>query len=98
MDKNETIRKDIIMAASSRPEHTVRVGGIQIAIWSNDTGKGTFQSITIDKSYKDGANWKRTKSFKPTDLIKIQLGLNKVLEYLYLKPDVITPKTEDVPF
>jgi hypothetical protein len=79
-----------IMAA---PEHTIRCGGIQIAIWSNETSKGVFQSITIDKSYKDGADWKRTKSFKPVDLVKIQLGLNKVLEYLYLK-DVITPARE----
>ena len=85
------------MAAA--PEKTIKVGGIQIAVWSNETSKGTFQSITIDKSYKDGETWKRTKSFKPADLVKLQLGLNKVLEYLYLKPDVIVPKTEGkVPF
>jgi len=93
--------------SSSRPEHTVKCGGIQIAIWSNETSKGTFQSVTIDKSYKDGDNWKRTKSFKPVDLVKIQLGLTEVLKYLYLK-DVIVPvvatasKTEEkgeaVPF
>ena len=75
------------------PEKTIKVGGIQLAIWSNETTKGTFQSITIDKSYKEGDVWKRTKSFKPADLVKLQLGLNKVLEYLYLKPDVITPKS-----
>lgn len=75
------------------PEHTIRVGGIQIAVWSNETTKGTFQSITIDKSYKDGETWKRTKSFKPSDLVKLQLGLNEVLKYLYLK-DVITPKVD----
>ena len=78
---------------SGKPEHTIRCGGIQIAIWSNDTGKGVFQSITIDKSYKDGDTWKRTKSFKPTDLVKLQLGINEVLKYLYVK-DVITPKVE----
>ena len=75
------------------PEKTIRVGGIQIAIWANETSKGTFQSITIDKSYKDGENWKRTKSFKPVDLVKIQLGLTEVLKYLYLK-DVMTPVRE----
>ena len=82
------------MASSSKPEHTVRCGGIQLAIWSNETTKGTFQSITIDKSYKDGETWKRTKSFKPADLVKLQLGITKVLEYLFLKPDVITPKSD----
>jgi len=82
------------------PEKTVKVGGIQLAIWSNETTKGIFQSITIDKSYKDGETWKKTKSFKPTDLVKLQLGISKILEYLYLKPDVITPKKDDgnIPF
>lgn len=78
---------------ASLPEKTVKVGGIQLAIWANETSKGTFQSITIDKSYKDGETWKHTKSFKPADLVKLQLGITKVLEYLYLKPDVITPKS-----
>lgn len=85
------------MASSGKPEHTIRVGGIQIAIWSNETVKGNFQSITIDKSYKDGETWKRTKSFKPTDLVKLQLGINEVLKYLYVK-DVITPKVEEPQF
>jgi len=86
--------------AATTPEKTVKVGGIQLAIWSNETTKGTFQSITIDKSYKDGETWKKTKSLKPTDLIKVQIGINKVLEYLYLKPDVIIPKKDDdnIPF
>ena len=75
------------------PEKTIKIGGIQIAIWSNETSKGTFQSITIDKSYKDGETWKRTKSFKPADLVKLQLGITEVLKYLYIK-DVITPMRE----
>ena len=80
---------------SSKPEKTIKVGGIQLSIWSNETPKGNFQSITIDKSYKDkDGEWKRTKSFKPNDLVKLQLGIAKVLEYLYVK-DVITPKTDD---
>ena len=80
------------------PEHTVKIGGIQIAIWTNETDKGVRHSITIDKSYKSGDEWKRTKSFSPNDLVKVQLGLNKVLEYLYIK-DVITPKTDgNAPF
>ena len=80
---------------ATTPEKTVRCGGIQLAVWSNETPKGNFQSITIDKSYKDkDGEWKRTKSFKPSDLVKLQLGIGKVLEYLYLKPDVITPKVD----
>ena len=80
---------------ATTPEKTIRIGGIQFSIWSNETSKGNFQSITIDKSYKDEkGEWKRTKSFKSSDLVKVQLGLTEVLKYLYLK-DVITPKTDD---
>lgn len=83
---------------AAKPEKTVRVGGVQLSLWANDTGKGTFHSITIDKSYKDGETWKRTKSFKPHDLVKVQLGITEILKYLYVK-DVITPKVDDdVPF
>ena len=81
---------------ASAPEKTIKIGGIQIAVWSNETAKGTFQSVTIDKSYKDGETWKRTKSFKPVDLVKIQLGLTEVLRYLYLK-EVITPVVATTP-
>jgi len=79
--------------SSSAPEKTIKVGGIQLSLWANSTSKGTFYSITIDKSYKDGETWKRTKSFKPADLVKVQLGITKILEYLYVK-DVITPVRE----
>ena len=84
--------------AATKPEKTVKVGGIQLSIWANDTGKGVFNIITIDKSYKDGETWKRTKSFKPSDLVKVQLGVTKVIEYLYLKPDVLTPQTDEPQF
>jgi len=72
------------------PEHTIKVGGVQIALWVNSSKKGTFSSVTIDRSYKDGDEWKRTKTFRLTDLVKIQIGISKLLEYLYIK-DVISP-------
>jgi len=79
---------------SSKPIHNIRVGGIQIAVWENETEKGKMRSITIDKSYKAGAEWKRTKSFKDSDLPKIIMGLEEVLRTLYLKVDII-PETKD---
>ena len=74
---------------SSKPIQNIRVGGIQIAVWENETEKGTMRSITIDKSYKAGAEWKTTKNFKDSDLPKIIIGLNEVLRTLYLKVDVV---------
>jgi hypothetical protein len=92
---------------ADRPEKTIKVGGIQLAIWANETKQGTFRSINLSKSYKDdrekdpSKQWKQTKSFKPTDIQLLQKALDKALEYLYIK-DTIKPKTEDdkqdVPF
>lgn len=83
---------------SDKPIGTVRVGAIQLSIWENETKKGTFKSVTIDKSYKDGENWKRCKTFKMQDLPLIALGLNEVLKGHYIKPvkpNVIKPETEE---
>ena len=80
---------------ATKPEKTVKCGGIQLSVWSNETKKGIFKSITIDKSYKDEAGeWKRTKSFKPNDIPKIQLGLDEVMRYLFIK-DTVQPVVED---
>ena len=88
----------------TKPEFTVKAGGIQVSVWPNKTDKGTFRSITINKSYKDSAgNWKQSKSFKVTDLDKIRVAIDEVLRYVYLKGDVIKPEVanegnDDIPF
>jgi len=83
---------------ADKPVDTVRVGAVQLSIWENKTAKGTFKSVTVDKSYKDGENWKRCKTFKMQDLPLLVLGLNECLRRNYLKtvikPEVET-KTED---
>ncbi len=86
--------------ATAKPEKTIRVGGVQIAVWSNKSdNKGTFRSFTIVKNYNDGKGWKQSKSFKASDIQLLQLGLTELLKYLYIK-DTIKPKqeSEDVPF
>jgi len=80
--------------ASGKPIQNIRCGGVQIAVWENDTGKGKMRSITLDKSYKEGNEWKRTKSFKVADLPKIIIGLEEVLRSEYLKVDIV-PETKD---
>lgn len=71
----------------NKPIHSIRVGGIQLAIWENELkdGKGTVQSITIKGSYKVGEEWKDTTSFKYSDLPLIQMAMQKALEFRYLK-------------
>lgn len=81
------------------PEHTVRVGGIQLSVWPNQTEKGIYHNVTITKSYKIGDEYKKTNNFKPNDLTFILIGINKLLEYFYCKtvivPEKVSEKTQD---
>lgn len=86
--------------ANKAPVFTVRVGGIQLSVWSNETEKGVMNSITMDKSYKDKAGkWQTTKSFKGNDLPLIELGIQEVMKFLYLKDMATKPDdAEKIPF
>ena len=53
---------------ANAPIHTIRLGRISAAIWSNEGSNGTFMSVTITRSYKDGDDWKQTDSFNRDDL------------------------------
>lgn len=72
--------------AANKPEYSIRVGGIQLSVWGNETDKGVMRSVTINKSYMDkNKQWQTTTSFKPQDLALIEIGMKKVMEYLYIK-------------
>ncbi|MBE3037080.1 MAG: hypothetical protein IMZ70_08395 [Candidatus Atribacteria bacterium] len=75
--------------AGKAPIFTVRVGSIQFSVWENDTDKGPMRSVTINKSYMDAKKeWKTTQSFKVQDMPLIDLGLQEVMKFQYLKGGV----------
>lgn len=70
------------------PRARFKAGGIQVAVWDNASREGqVYQTISIDRSYKAGEEWKTTKSFRANDLPKAILALEKAYEYLALKHD-----------
>ena len=56
--------------------------------------------VKLPKSYKDKAGkWQTTKSFKGNDLPLIELGIQEVMKFLYLKDVASTPDdAEQIPF
>jgi hypothetical protein len=55
-----------------RPEHTARVGNVEIAVWKNQGSSGEFftaSSPTI--RYKDGEQWKDGSSYNAIDLLAL---------------------------
>jgi hypothetical protein len=55
----------------TRPVAKFRHGGIELAVWPNQTEGGTMYNTTITNSYKDGEEWKTSTSFSPTDLLVV---------------------------
>lgn len=45
---------------NNKPVHKIRIGNITASIWANEGQKGTFYNVTINRSYKDGIQWKDT--------------------------------------
>jgi len=76
--KNETAE------TKNPPVAKVRVGLITGSIWENKTDKGTFYSVTFERRYKDGDQWKSSHSFNTGDLLELAKGADlahtKILE------------------
>ena len=71
---------------AKKPEFSIRVGGIQVSVWGNETDKGTMYSITMNKSYMDkDKQWQTTQNFKPNDLALLKIGMDKAMEFIYIK-------------
>jgi hypothetical protein len=52
-----------------RPVHELRIGHVRAAIWKNDGSNGPWHSVTVERSYKDGEEWKSSTSFGRDDLL-----------------------------
>lgn len=59
-----------LMAQGNKPIHRINLKSISAAVFANTSGEGnTFYSVQFDRSYRDGEEWKRTKSFGRDDLL-----------------------------
>ena len=71
-----------------RPEKKFCCGPISASIWTETkTLNGEmvkFHSISIDKAYMSGDEWKHTTSFAAEDLPKVALVANEAYKYIRL--------------
>ena len=72
-----------------KPEKKFNCGPISASIWVNTkvmTGEiVNFHSVTINKAFKEGEDWKYTDSFNIEDLPKVSLVADEAYKYLRLK-------------
>jgi len=71
-----------------KPEKKFSCGSISASIWANTkvvTGEIVkFYSVTINKAYKEGEEWKYTNSFNIEDLPKVALVATEAYKYIRL--------------
>lgn len=53
---------------NNKPVHEVRLGKVKACVWANSTEKGTRHNVTLVRIYKDGDDWKESKTFGRDDL------------------------------
>lgn len=51
-----------------RPEHTIRCGNLETAIWKEKSDNGTHYNVTTTRNYKVDGQWKKTSSLSFQDL------------------------------
>ena len=54
--------------ATQKPEASFRMGRIQAAVWKHQSKQGTFYNVTIERSYRQGGEWKTATTFTRNDL------------------------------
>jgi len=65
---------------TNKPVARVNHGRISASIWPNESDKGTFYTITFQRSYRKDDQWKHTKIFGLNDLLMLSEVARKAEE------------------
>jgi hypothetical protein len=74
------------MSSKPKPVHISGVGAIEVAVWKNDTDKGSFYSVTMSRSFKKGEEWKQADSFGQDDLLLLAKLLDQAHSWMLEHP------------
>ena len=71
--------------AKKGPIDEIRVNGCKIAVWENQTEKGTRHNVTFERSYRDAEDkWHTTDSYGLSDLLAhraaVDLAIDRLVE------------------
>jgi len=74
------------MEQKNAPAKKFAASGVEVCIWENKSEKGTYQTISFQRSYKDkDGSWKTTQSLRTTDLPILTILLNEAYREIKLK-------------
>lgn len=69
----------------SKPEKKFRIGAVSASVFVNQAEDGgSFRSVTLERRYKDGDEWKSSDSFTlkdiPSAIAVLQMAMHHVAE------------------
>ena len=71
---------------NEKPVHKIRVGVIEVNIWQREGENGPFYSVSSNRSYKDGDQWKQTDSYGADDCLLLSKLLDQAHTWMILNP------------
>ena len=60
------------MANRDRPVHEIRHGTVKATIWRNRTKDGHMHNVVFSRTYKDGQEWKTSRSFSQRQMFNLE--------------------------
>jgi hypothetical protein len=74
-----------------QPAHQLRSRSVKCALWRNETDKGVFHNITLERIYKDGEVWKSSSSFGISDTGDLETVIKQAREWVANQPKETAP-------
>ncbi len=70
-----------------KPNHVIRCGTVEVAIWSRPNGRFVEHSIRVQKRFRDEVSgvFKTTSFFRVDEMPKLQLAAAKAYEFITLR-------------
>jgi len=76
--KNQTMPAPV----RNQPVHKIRHGAVSASIWRQETERGPLFTVSFQKSYKEGEEWKHSTSFGRNDLLVLSLIATRSFEWI----------------
>lgn len=84
------------MSNENQPIQKLRIGRIGASIFENTTAEGnSFYNVQFDRSYRDGDEWKRTKSFGRDDLLALAKLADQTHSFIVERQQNATDEQEE---
>ncbi|MBI4139428.1 hypothetical protein HY483_00525 [Candidatus Woesearchaeota archaeon] len=74
----------VMVISMGMPVRKFRAGLIHATVWNNSNVKGEFKTVTFEKRYKKGDEWKSTNSLGVNDLAKAIVVLTRAFDFVAL--------------